>query len=189
MATQKDLFMKQYVAQYIAGKDGKPMDNVISGWTRLLPCNWFIKTKNHSHSEIGWKMIDVLGDGKDGYLFFSAASRMGGEGTKAGTRFIMASELFDHPERWDIYERDVNQSDVIDSFNRCWQEVGKPYDWFGVLLGFVSPGILASWLGRKTWYCSEVVYYALTGKVKRISPRRLGWWLEKNGFKKIESLK
>jgi hypothetical protein len=207
----------QFSAQYIAGIDGKPVDNIISTWTAILPCNWFIETKNHSHSEGGWKLSvlwpyllmeplimeelfrtvpdfphSVWDDEKsrfmpnrDGILFFSAASRMGGGTDRPGTRFIMADVLLNHPERWDIYARTETPEECWRSFMRAWNQRGKRYDWPGVSLGFISPGILAAWLGRKIWYCSEVVYYAFYNKIKRISPRRYGWFIVKDGWKHL----
>lgn len=118
------------------------------------------------------------------YLFFSAASRMGGGIDKPGTRFIMAQDLLNHPERWRLLGKDQSPQACWQSFMRCWNIRGKPYDWYGIL-GFAAPlGWALKWAGREMYYCSEAVYYALYNKIERISPRRLGWWaVEKDGWK------
>lgn len=209
-----------YVAQYIAGKDGRLADNIISTWSAMtvfvvsvFTLKW-IKTEPESHSERGWKlstlwprltkeMIGWLAENvpgfparwnydkrewtltRDGVLFFSAASRMGGEGSKPGTRFIMADSLLDHPERWNILGKRETPFECWRSFMACFIEVGKAYDWYGILGFGVPVSVLLSRLGRKIWYCSEVVFYSITGKIKRISPRRLGAWLETNGWDRL----
>jgi hypothetical protein len=121
----------------------------------------------------------------DGYLFFSAASRMGGGTARPGTRFIIGENLLNHPERWKLLGKDQSPEECWESFMRCWNERNKGYDWWGISGFGVPVGALLKWLGRKIWYCSEIVYYALTKIIDRISPRRLGWWALQNGWKDL----
>jgi hypothetical protein len=164
------------VHQYKASKDGKWLDNAISGWT----WPWNRGTPPHSHSEIEFS---------DG-MCFSSATR--GDGF-VGTRFADASHILRHPERWDTYSNGLD-GPVYDPLHdhtkmraRADFIAGQKYFYLGIALDYFLPlGWLGYFVGKHTkqWYCSQAVYYVLTGKRKRISPRRLTKWLLKNGFVK-----
>jgi len=144
--------MKIRIAFYKYNK--KVFNNVISIWTWIF--NPF--TPWYSHVEIG---IEFSGH----WDYFSSTLRDGGK----GTRWVSEKELFKHKDRWDVYEIEVNGITKIKT--RIKEILGLRYDYLGIF-GFVTPlGLINS---RKRWYCSESVYYVLTGFWKRrISPRRL----------------
>jgi hypothetical protein len=157
------------VHQYKAGKDGKWLDNAISGWTKLW--NW--NTPPYSHTEIEFS---------DG-MCFSSATR--GDGF-VGTRFAEASHILRHPERWDSYILEHPETLYEPSMReKAMSIAGQKYIYLGIALDYFLPlGWLGYFVGKHTrqWYCSQAVYYVLTGKRKRISPRRLTKWLLRNGF-------
>lgn len=142
------------IAFYKAQK-GQWFGNVITGWTSLFA--W--KTPPYSHCEIG---IPV--DGK--YMWFSSASKK--TNGRTGTRWIAESVLFEHPERWDVYEV-ANYRSPSAMVSTCLAENRKSYDWPGIV-GFALPfGQLNL---KSQWYCSEICYYVFFGSwKKRISPK------------------
>ena len=75
--------------------DDHVIDDVISGYTGLFPCNWgSIKT---DHEERGYYL-----DGKL-WFFSSCARNEVGAQKKTGTRWIDADTLLRTPERWKLY--------------------------------------------------------------------------------------
>ena len=157
------------VHQYKAGKDGKWLDDAISIWSGLF--NW--GTPPYSHTE-----IELNG------MCFSSATR--GDGF-VGTRFAAAGHVLRHPERWDTYAFDEAAHYMRECMERADEIAGQKYFYLGIALDYFLPlGWLGYFTGKglKQWYCSQAVYYVLTGKRTRISPRRLTRWLLKNGFVK-----
>ena len=133
----------------------------ISAWT--WPFNMF--TPGYSHVEIGFKL-------PAGWEYFSSTNR----GKAKGTRWIRPHKLFEHRERWDVYEIEVDS--ISEMLKRARQCEGVKYDWFGIF-GFITPlGLINS---KKKWYCSEVCYTILAGFWrKRISPRRFYSYIKKS---------
>lgn len=130
--------------------------HLISGYTRLF--NW--GSPEYCHVEVG-----IEKDGK--WLWYSSASK-NSNGT-TGTRFLEEPVLFQHPERWDVYEFEALRS-ADDMLKTCYNELGKPYDWAGIF-GFAT--IFGQLNAKGKWYCSEICQYVFTGEwVKRISPER-----------------
>jgi hypothetical protein len=145
---------------FYKAQKGDFFGHAISGYTGFF--NWigsgFKKQPAYSHVEIG-----MFIDGA--WKWYSSESR-NDDGTN-GTRWIPEEKLFKHPERWDIFEVDAVRS-IEDMFITCGLEVGKPYDWSGIV-GFVT--IFGQVNERSRWYCSEICQYVFTGKwIKRISP-------------------
>ncbi|MBW1812081.1 MAG: hypothetical protein JRJ39_00035 [Deltaproteobacteria bacterium] len=153
--------MKVRIAFYKYNK--KVINAAISIWT--WPFNR--KTPAYSHAEIGIQINDE-------WKYFSSTFR-------EGTRWIKAKDMFKHPERWDVYEKEVSdQTPIIERANKI---IGKGYDFAGILGFFTLFGLIND---KKRWYCSEACYYVFTGKwKKRISPRRLYKRIKLLGFKKL----
>lgn len=147
---------KVRMAFYKAQK-GDFWGNLISGYTSIF--NWGVK--EYCHVEIGF-LIDSQ------WKWYSSASK-NTNGT-TGTRWLTEKQLFEHPERWDVYEVEAVRP-VADMIKTCEEECGKPYDWPGIL-GFATP--FGQLNPRKKWYCSEVCNYVFFGKwKKRVSPKKL----------------
>jgi hypothetical protein len=140
----------------------KFIDRLIAGYTWI----WNMGTPPYSHVEIGFKI-----DGEWQYFSSTMRNRSGSGGMRSnGTRWIIGKDLFTHPERWDVYELSEHR-DIEDMYNLTRTLAGKLYDFIGIL-GFAMPmGLINNF---KKWYCSELVFYIMTGTWKRrISPRRL----------------
>ena len=144
-------------------------DWCISTYTGLFPCNW--GTKPYSHAAIGLESSVGLIEA------FESTSRKLPDGTN-GTRWSTRYELLRNPERWDVYWEYTTKLVVEEMRQRANAETCKPYDWLGIA-GFTCPLPVNS---KSKWYCSEVVWYVLTGKIKRVSPRRLSKLIKKMGF-------
>lgn len=115
----------------------------------------------YSHVEIGF-FID------EKWEYYSSASR-NKDGT-TGTRWLGEIALFSHPERWDVYEATAARP-IWEMIETCDAELGKPYDWLGIM-GFAT--LFGQLNSKRKWYCSEVCHYIFFGKWrKRVSPRRL----------------
>ncbi|MCK5581956.1 MAG: hypothetical protein KAJ18_11870 [Candidatus Omnitrophica bacterium] len=171
-ATKEDTakFLKAESVRFAFYEYNKKIINAgISLWT--WPFNLF--TPAYSHVEIGIKLY-----GK--WVYFSSTLRDGAK----GTRWIESEDLFKNPERWDIYEISVDSDEEIES--RASDIAGLPYDWAGIG-GFTLPiGVLNN---KDKWYCSEAVYYVLTGKwIKRISPRKFYSYLRKKYGHSLERI-
>jgi len=180
--------MKIRVVFYKASKDGQKMDDAISFWTGLFPCNW--GTKGYSHSEIWFP------DAQDDFYHFgryisspppyrgrcfSSTTRGGCK----GVRFEDAEVILRNPERWDVTD-DIEVADelVVKYMPNIVAQVGKLYDFSGVM-GFMIPG---SKEDPTKWYCSEICewvlcLFGLMNKIHRpISPRRLSKFIKKLGI-------
>jgi len=158
---------------YLAKVDGKLLDDILSLYSGLFPCNW--GSEGYSHAEIwfpdsGGRFVDEE-DGSYCGITFSSTMR----GDVNGTRFEIASVLLRHPERWDWIEIEVTKEQLELAHRVACEELGKKYDLLGIL-GFVIPGIYNP---DDKWYCSEVVAYIayriwiLNKHHTTISPRRL----------------
>jgi hypothetical protein len=163
--------MKLQIAQYVANrKDGKFLDDAIANWTKLF--NW--STPRYSHSEL----IFV-----DKGLCFSSATR----GNFTGVRFAPIEEIiWQHPDRWDIFEKEFSPVVIGNIFAMAKTIEGCKYFYTGLFLDFFLPlDTIGHVVGdySNQWYCSQSVWYALTGERARVSPRRLTTWLLKDGWK------
>lgn len=61
------------------------------------------------------------------------------------------------PDNWDFFDIDfdLDKESVIEFFNK---EMGKKYDWIGILFSQLFPLKLDD---KNTWFCSEIVKHAL----------------------------
>jgi len=156
--------MKVYIANYIYWK--KILNASIAGYTWLFNIN----TEPSSHTE-----IVVFKDGK--WQSFSSTNRDGA----SGTRWEDSYKVFKYPKRWSFYEKDCNEEEVEAIIERANEIIPAKYDWIG-LLGFFDPTGKLNNINK--WYCSESVWYVLTGILTRVSPRRITTWIKKLGFEK-----
>ena len=80
---------------YQVGKDKSYVDNLI--WWATTPQDLLRPRSNSTHTEIGVWVDNEL-------WFFSSTSRnRSGDGTVSnGTRWIKATDLLTHPDRWEI---------------------------------------------------------------------------------------
>lgn len=180
--------MKIRVLFYKAAVDGKLIDNLISFYTGLLPCNW--GTKGYSHMEVWFpnesgnfeppralRESPIL-DRWYGQCFSSTT-----RGEWRGVRICHASLVLKHPERWDYMEFEVDMSRYAVALELAEREEGKKYDYKGIF-GFFWPWPVQD---KKKWYCSEICAWflylvrILPKREKRISPRRLSKVLKKLG--------
>jgi hypothetical protein len=164
-----------HVGQYIARRrDGHLLDDSIAVATWIY--NPF--TPPHSHSE--FRFSDRM--------CFSSTNRKDKDGNRSyGTRFLRAEQVFHNKDRWDLYEKNFTVEEEAVMRARAESINGRPYYFVGIFADFFLPfGWFSAWYGKKKnqWYCSQAVFYVITGKRKRISPRRLTKWMLKNGWKK-----
>ena len=157
---------------YRADRDGRVVDNIISGYTGLFPCNW--GTEPYSHAAMGMESSVGLID------TFESTSRK--DNGSNGTRWARKDVLLRNPERWDMYWMYVTPDRAGEMRARANAETCKPYDWLGIA-GF---GSIIPINNKQKWYCSEVVWYVLTGKMCRVSPRNLSKRIKKLGFQRGE---
>ena len=168
------------VHQFIASWDNEEtLDDVIALWTE--PFNR--GTPPHSHSEIELLRAPLCPElyRRNPTFCFSATLR----GIAEGTRFAYPSQVLKHLANWDSYGKQITAKESDIMLTRAVEISGRPYFKIGIVLDFALPfGILGGWLGKilDQWYCSMAVYYVITSKRKRISPRRLTKWLLKNGW-------
>lgn len=158
------------ILQYRADKqDGHFLDDAIAWWSGIFNP----KTPPHSHSELCFSTG----------VCFSSTTR----GFATGTRFEMYDVVVRNMRRWDIYSKDISIEGQQKMLNRAIAINDRPYNYIGLILDFFLPfGLLGGLIGgsMKRWYCSQAVYYCLTGKRRRISPKRLTKWILKIGFRK-----
>lgn len=147
--------MKEIKIAFYKAQFASFTDMLISSWTWL----WNPFTPPYSHCEIGF-----LRDNE--WWYFSSSIRDG------GTRWKHGNTLLRNPERWDIYTIKYKEDNVTRMIERANSINHKKYDVLGIL-GFIT--VTGQVLNNKDrWYCSECVFYVLTGMwLKRISPRRL----------------
>ena len=173
-------------AFYLADRqDEYVTDDVIAGWTGLMPCNW--GTIATSHEERGYYL--------DGELwFFSATIRkeigtMESEQKRNGTRWIPACDMLRNPERWALrISPHMTENEIRTELARSCRLGGWLYDTIGVILDFIRPGLLfKKGLARlrKRIYCSKTCHYVHTGQLCRISPRRRSKYVKKHGYQVI----
>ena len=161
----------------------KTLSGGIIGWTWILAVARFdFKSLkfNYDHVEVwfpdengefgGWvgetnNQLDLLGE------CFSSTTR----GDAKGVRFAPASEVLRHPERWDYQEFEIEDYEVKDWKEYYEDEIGKKYDYLGIL-GFLS---LINIQDKDKWFCSELCAWVARSLslvpewYQRISPRRL----------------
>lgn len=156
--------------QYRADQqDGHRLDDVIAAWTGIFNPG----ADPYSHTEI------ELGDG----MCFSSTTRDNAK----GTRFEDAEVVLRNIERWDCYTKEVSRFEETQMFERARQINGRPYFYAGIFLDFFLPlGWLSNAAGRllNQWYCSQAVWFVLTGKRERVSPKRLQAWIQKDGWQR-----
>lgn len=137
----------------------KPQDiwgYIIAGWTKIF--NW--GSPLYCHVEIGF-LVDGI------WKWYSSASR-NWDGT-TGTRWIDNDRLFEHPERWDVYNVEPVRPE-LDMIATCEAEKGKKYDWWGIA-GFTT--LLGLLNDKNKWYCSEICHYVFFGQWEsRVSPEK-----------------
>ena len=148
------------------------VDKLIAGYTGLFPCNW--GTAPYSHAAMGFETSVGLIE------TFESTSRK--DNGVNGTRWAMKDVLLRNPDRWDMYWKMVTPETSDKMRIRANAETCKRYDWLGIA-GFALPVGINN---KEKWYCSEVVWYVLTGKIQRVSPRRLSKWIKKEGFQRGE---
>ena len=155
-------------AYYVAGPDGQFLDDVISTYTGLLPCNW--GTPPLSHEETGFFV-----DGK--LMFFSSASRSATNKFDNGTRWISAKELLKQFDRWMFQIKDFTEPEIAAKIGRANGLIPMPYDYVGAVADFtILIDLVAE---KKKIYCSKACHFVDTGNLRRISPRH-DWKLSKN---------
>jgi hypothetical protein len=160
---------KVRVAAYKASKGGWT-DWAIALWT----APWNLGVSFYSHVEVGFQIQE-----NGTWRYFSSSIR------DKGTRWKWATEIFKHPENWDIYEMEYPEENVSRMIELAHTMVGKPYDILGIF-GFVTvTGQIAN--KKEYWYCSEIVFFIMTCGfwTKRISPMSLVKRILKAGAKKI----
>jgi hypothetical protein len=183
--TKDEVVQANYLASF---KDDSKVDDAIILWTGWMPWNW--GTIDASHTEIGFWL--------DGELWFCSATSRPELGTakQDGTRWIKASELLRHPERWELQVKDTYKysgSNCISIMvGRANDLMGKRYDFYGVVADFTNPvrvlikRRLYSVIGKmKKIYCSKFVHAVQTGWVVVFSPKRRWKWAKKNGYKSV----
>jgi len=138
---------------YKPARDGKWIDNAISGWTRI----WNLGIPKElvcSHQEIWTPDTNNLGHWMDGWCWTSTMGQVRNKGTKYnGVCCRPASEILKHPERWYYAEFDVCDEAYKKMVEFMQDEVknNKGYDVSMILNFFIPIGI-----GRKDkWICSE----------------------------------
>ena len=161
-------------AFYLAdSQDEHIVDDIISIWTGLFPCNW--GSIGTSHESRGVYVDNQL-------WFFSSTSRSElGRRKENGTRWIKAEELLRSPQRWELRKSPImTQEQIQVEISRANGLLGRCYDFIGVVLDFLRPGILFA--QRAKVYCSKACAYMRSGKMKRISPRRSWKKCKKQGY-------
>ena len=146
-------------------------DRVISSYTGIFPCN--CGTEPYSHAAMG------LEDSIFNIITIESTSRKTADGSD-GVRGSTKDVLLRNPERWDMLWTYVTPNQLRGMRARADMQNGKPYDWLGIA-GFAMPVNIQK---KDKWYCSELVWYILTGKISRVSPRHLSKWIKKLGFQK-----
>ena len=158
---------------YKSAIDGHVVDNAISIWTGLLAWTRLdFKSLKYNYSHVETLFVNRG-------LCFSSTMRDDAQ----GVRFALAAEVLRHPDRWDCIVIWVSDDEEQNLFDKATEEVGKPYDKFGVFTGFF---LLAPYLQNDTErYCSDICAWLmwLLAKLRGynwfkkrhwiISPRRL----------------
>jgi hypothetical protein len=191
--TKAEVVQANYPASF---KDDSKVDDAIIMWTGWMPWNW--GTIDASHTSLGFWL--------DGELWFSSATSRSELGTNKenGTRWIKATELLRHPERWHLQVKSFKRAfsgqvggkikaNIENKLDRANAFMGKRYDFKGVLLDFTVPWRVL----RKKWatitlikkikkiYCSKFVHAVDTGWLTVMSPKRRYKWASKNGYEYV----
>lgn len=170
--------MKIRVLFYRAARDGHPLDDAISMWTKLW--NW--GTEPYSHTEIWWPGKDDEGlvDWYAGECFTSTMRP-----PDKGTVIRDASRVLTHPSRWDFCEINVSADLLHSAMAMAWIYTAgnKGYD-FACILGFFLPFRIRN---KDKMICSEavqafLVWCGIFPDLKVWSPRRLSRKLTKLGL-------
>lgn len=114
---------------YIRAKDGKKTDDIIAWFTRDEFLK-FWKSAKYSHVE-----IRMIYNGED--RCYSSTTR----GGYKGIRSAPSNEVvFKHPERWDVWEREITESQAM-IFKNWWDKRearGIKYDYVGACTSIYS---------------------------------------------------
>lgn len=139
---------------------GTLFDALIKIWTcpitELFTGKW---KHSYSHCEV------IFSDG----IWFSSSPRDGG---------VRYKYIVEAPDTWDILTLDVPLQAELMVRDWCTKQVGKKYDWVGVLLGqLLHMGYIQD---PHRWYCSEIVSTILLkvgkfppGGTNEVTPREL----------------
>ncbi|MBN1392803.1 MAG: hypothetical protein JW947_08385 [Sedimentisphaerales bacterium] len=165
-------------ANYLASKqDEHVIDDLIAGYTGLLPCNW--GTPPYSHTEYG-----VFVDGE--LWFFTSTSRKELNGG-TGTRWSRANFVLRNPDRWELQIKEFSEFEIHGQIARAISLIGQPYDFVGVFADFTLPLDIIK--KKKSIYCSKAIRHVWTGEHTRVSPRQQSKWAAKNGWRKVSGTK
>jgi hypothetical protein len=160
-------------ANYNASMQDKHIvDDIIALWT----WPWNIGTPPYSHTEIMFCLDKE-------WWCFSATSRPElGKGKLDGTRWANASHVLRNSKRWGLQIKKYSLKEIEEMVTRANSLIGKRYDHSGVKWDFLRPGLLIPVdEERDDIYCSKAVRYVLTGRHKRVSPRRQYKWFKDQG--------
>jgi hypothetical protein len=191
--------MKLRILLYRAGRDGKWLDNAISGYTHLF--NWW--TEPYSHAEvqkpdenrsfIGLRQIDgkPLENGDYGPRFVGTCYTSTTRGDNKGTVKRPASEVLKHVDRWDYCDVEIDDRlyPLVIAYLDDEVANNKGYGFKQILTYFWFRTVHS----KDKNICSELVYDALCVggifKKKNLcpSPRKLSTLLRKSGYE-IRSL-
>jgi hypothetical protein len=127
---------------FYRASEGNIADKAINLWTG---------GKGFSHVEL------VFSNG----LCFSSSQRDG------GCRF---KKILLKPEKWFIVNWPVSEEEEEEIKDLCRSQIGKDYDWAGILFWFVFPFKGQS---DRRWWCSEVCSWALGWEKYRIHPNKM----------------
>jgi len=166
-------------ANYLAcKKDDSKVDDFISIYTGIFPWNW--GTPGLSHTEFG-----ICVDNQ--WWFFSSTSRpeLGAE-KQTGTRWVRGDVLLRHSERWKLQGKLFGNTEIWHVIRNANALIPMKYDFDGVIADFILP--IDFVIKKNRIYCSKAVHYAITGTLRRISPRQHYRWAKKNGFVDIANL-
>ena len=119
----------------------------------------FKKTKPDSH--FFGKVINWC-TGKTGYhhveLLFTQGPSFSADSTDV--KNVRFKDIKFNPEDWDIVELPEHLNEDT-AYKFAITQVGKVYDWKGVLLNFVLPWPVMGTKNTNKWFCSEIVAEAL----------------------------
>ena len=191
---------------YLVGKDKSYVDNLI--WWATTPQDLLRPRSNSTHTEIGVWVDNEL-------WFFSSTSRnRSGDGTVSnGTRWIKATDLLTHPDRWILLEEVVippNEMMYLPSLKtfiptkpvykihnmieRANDMIPLAYDFVGVTAGFANPyravkkRYVKDIIKRGKEYCSAACHAVQFGWTVTISPKRYYRLAVKRGAKRIKDI-
>ena len=164
-----------------AQRDGHPVDDAISIWTKLF--NW--RTGPYAHVEVCWPETNGNFQGVSGQFLgdcFTSTMR----GDINGTVIRSALDILKHPERWDVCEIPVYDRYLTGA--KVQAQIAATLN-FGYdikcIMGFFLPWRIRN---KKKNICSEAVqtflYWCKIFRRKQVwSPRRLSAKLIAKGYK------